>query len=64
MASGLVTGIIFFVITLFALAGLFRSIKRGNLFGGGYSFIVLAVFGWFSVMTIYAAVWGGGAVSE
>lgn len=59
----MVTGIIFLVIALFAVAGCIRSLKSRNFFGGGYAFITLAVFGWFSVMTIYAAVWGGGAVS-
>lgn len=59
----MVTGIIFLAIALLAVAGCIRCIKKRNFFGGGYAFITLAVFGWFSVMTIYAAGWGGGAVS-
>jgi hypothetical protein len=57
------TGFIFLVIALFAVAGCIREFKRRNMFGGIYSLLVLACFGWFSVMTIYAAIWGSGAVS-
>lgn len=56
-------GIIFLVVALFALVGCIRQIKIRNFFGGGYAFLTLAVFGWFSIMTLYAAIWGGGAVS-
>ncbi|HET7628462.1 MAG TPA: DUF2759 domain-containing protein [Bacillales bacterium] len=56
-------GFIFLVITIFALFGTVREFKRRNLFGGGYALLSFLVFGWFSVMSIYASIWGNGAVS-
>lgn len=42
-----------FLITLFSLWGLIRTIKEKNLFGAGFSFIAFALFGWFTTMSIY-----------
>lgn len=56
-------GIIFLVITIFAIAGCINQFKKRNFFGSGYALLTLLVFGWFGVMSVYAAIWGGGAVS-
>ncbi|MFC4617990.1 DUF2759 domain-containing protein [Camelliibacillus cellulosilyticus] len=54
------TGIIFLLIAILCLIGIFRSIKRRNLFGAVYAFIAFAVLGWFSVMTIWGVLHGHG----
>lgn len=56
-------GIISVFIAVFAIVGAVRQLKIKNLIGGGFGFVTFVVFGWFSVMTIYAAVWGSGATS-
>lgn len=56
-------GVIFLVITLFAIWGCIRQLRQKNLFGSGYAFLCFLAFGWFGVMSVYAAIWGGGAVS-
>jgi hypothetical protein len=45
--------IIFLFVTLFAAAGFVRELKNRNIMGSGFAFLTVAVFGWFSVMTIY-----------
>lgn len=40
-------------ISLFCLWGLLRTVKEKNLLGAGFSFISLAIFGWFTTMSIY-----------
>ncbi|WP_409297693.1 DUF2759 domain-containing protein [Peribacillus sp. SCS-26] len=44
--------IIFALVTLFALFGLFSSFKSKNLLGIIFAGGSLAVFGWFTVMTV------------
>lgn len=56
-------GFICLVITLFALAGVIRELRKRNFFASGYAFISMLVFGWFSIMTLYAAFFGSGAMS-
>ncbi|WP_257345832.1 DUF2759 domain-containing protein [Pseudalkalibacillus decolorationis] len=56
--------IIFGLVTLFALAGCIREVKKKNMFSFGFAFLTLAVFGWFTVMTVIDTLgtggWGGG----
>ncbi|HEX7063466.1 MAG TPA: DUF2759 family protein [Bacillales bacterium] len=54
---------IFLVITIFAIIGAFRGFKARNFFGGGFAVLTVLFFGWFSIMSLYAVFWGGGAVS-
>lgn len=48
----MVFGIITLLITIFCVLGLITSIKNKNYFAVGYAAIAIAVFGWFSIMTI------------
>lgn len=52
--------IIFSLVTLFALAGVIRQFKSRNVLGIAFSLITVAVFGWFSFMTIYSSLFGSG----
>ncbi|MCF6408457.1 DUF2759 domain-containing protein [Pseudalkalibacillus salsuginis] len=56
--------IIFGLVTLFAIWALFREFKRKNIFALGFAFLTVAVFGWFTVMTVidifHTGGWGGG----
>ncbi|MGM7701966.1 DUF2759 domain-containing protein [Pseudalkalibacillus sp. Hm43] len=56
--------IIFGLVTLFALWAVFRELKRKNVFALGFAFLTLAVFGWFTVMTVidlfHTGGWGAG----
>ncbi|WEG14278.1 DUF2759 family protein [Pullulanibacillus sp. KACC 23026] len=56
----MVTGILFLLIALLCLAGIFREAKRRNIFGAVYAFIAFAVLGYFSIMTIIDVLNGGG----
>ncbi|MBU9724204.1 MULTISPECIES: DUF2759 domain-containing protein [Bacillaceae] len=49
----MVLGIITLLISILAAVGLFRELKKKNFFAVGFAFITVAVFGWFSVMTIW-----------
>jgi hypothetical protein len=40
-------------ITLLCLLGLIKTLASKNAFGAGFSFVAFAVFGWFTVMSIY-----------
>ncbi|WP_081792096.1 DUF2759 family protein [Caldalkalibacillus mannanilyticus] len=42
-------------ITLLCLYGLIRTLSVKNFFGAGFSLISLAVFGWFTVMSLIEA---------
>ncbi|MBD1378877.1 DUF2759 domain-containing protein [Metabacillus arenae] len=44
--------IIFGLVTLLAVYAVYRTIKDKNLLGFAFAFGTLAVFGWFTVMTI------------
>ncbi|WP_069187708.1 DUF2759 domain-containing protein [Alkalihalobacillus pseudalcaliphilus] len=46
-------GILFLLVAILCLIGMFREIRRKNFFAVGFAGITLAVFGWFAVMTIY-----------
>jgi hypothetical protein len=56
--------IIFGLVTIFAVLGFFRSLKEKNLFASGFAFLTLAVFGFFTVMTIIDTLKGGGFVGH
>ncbi|CAG9619293.1 DUF2759 domain-containing protein [Sutcliffiella rhizosphaerae] len=44
--------IIFGLVTILSVLGLVRSVKEKNFMGVLFSFGTVAVFGWFTVMTI------------
>nr|WP_239549268.1 DUF2759 domain-containing protein [Scopulibacillus daqui] len=48
------------LIAILCLIGAIRAFKSRNFFGAGYAVITLAVFGWFSIMTIIDVLNGGG----
>lgn len=48
----MIFGIITLLITILSLLGLIKSLKSKNFFAVGFAFIAVAVFGWFSVMTL------------
>ena len=54
----MVTGIITLLVAILSLFGMLREFKRKNLFGAAFGFLSLAVFGWFSVMTITSILFG------
>ncbi|WP_243290548.1 DUF2759 domain-containing protein [Bacillus sp. FJAT-47783] len=43
--------IIFTLVTLLGVVGMFRTIKEKNVLGLLFAFGTVAVFGWFTVMT-------------
>lgn len=53
-------GIMFFLVAILCLIGAIREISKRNFFGAIYAIITLAVFGWFSIMTIIDVLHGGG----
>jgi hypothetical protein len=55
--------IIFGLVTLFALWAVFRELKKKNVFALGFAFLTLAVFGWFTVMTVIDLFHTGGWVA-
>jgi hypothetical protein len=46
------TVVIFGLVTILAIFGLLRSLKDKNFLGAFFAFGTLAVFGWFTVMTV------------
>ncbi|UTR14446.1 DUF2759 domain-containing protein [Salipaludibacillus sp. LMS25] len=57
----MIMGIITLLITIFALIGGYRELKRKNFFAVGFAAISVAVFGWFSIRTLIAFfLYGGG----
>ncbi len=56
----MVIGILFLLVSLLCLAGAIREISKRNFLGALYAVVTLAVFGWFSVMTILDILHGGG----
>lgn len=44
--------IIFSLVTLLGIFGLFRSFKEKNVLGVLFAFGTVAIFGWFTVMTV------------
>lgn len=51
----MVFGIITLLITILCILGLIKSFKNKNFLAVGYAAIAIAVFGWFSIMTIKLA---------
>lgn len=51
--------IVFLIITILAVIGGIREMKRMNLFAVGFSFVTVLVFGFFSVMTLYSLITTG-----
>lgn len=57
----MVFGIITLLITILSGFGIIREFGRKNIFGAGFAFLSFAIFGWFSVMTIFSILTDGGA---
>ncbi|UCZ54565.1 DUF2759 domain-containing protein [Bacillus shivajii] len=53
-------GIITLLITILSAIGLVKELKRKNFFAVGFAAVTIAVFGWFSVMTLYSIIFTGG----
>ncbi|TMW74119.1 DUF2759 domain-containing protein [Alteribacter natronophilus] len=51
------------LITIFSLWGLFREFKKKNFFAVGFAAVTVAVFGWFSVMSLFAYITRGGGAA-
>jgi uncharacterized membrane protein len=56
--------IIFGLVTILALWGVVRELKTKNLMALGFAFITVAVFGWFTVMTVFDIFTGGGSAGH
>ncbi|PBB04701.1 MULTISPECIES: DUF2759 domain-containing protein [Salimicrobium] len=54
----MVTAILFLLVAILCVVAIFREIKTKNFLAVAFSLISAAVFGWFSVMTIYANLFG------
>ncbi|MFD2925966.1 MULTISPECIES: DUF2759 domain-containing protein [Halobacillus] len=54
----MVTAIILFLVTILCVCAVFREIKTKNFFAVLFAAASALVFGWFSVMTIYANLFG------
>ncbi len=54
-------GIIMLLVAILCGLAVFREVRRKNFFGAAYAFLAFAVFGWFSVMTIYSLLTSSGA---
>ncbi|KMJ55964.1 DUF2759 domain-containing protein [Alkalihalophilus sp. As8PL] len=55
--------ITFLLVAILSALGIVREMRRKNFFAVGFAALSLAVFGWFSVMTIISIVTGGGATA-
>jgi hypothetical protein len=55
--------ITFLLVAILSALGIVREMRRKNFFAVGFAALSLAVFGWFSVMTIISIVAGGGATA-
>ncbi|SIS36903.1 DUF2759 domain-containing protein [Salimicrobium flavidum] len=54
----MVTAILLLLVTILCVMAIFREIKTKNFFAVAFSLVSALVFGWFSVMTIYANIFG------
>ncbi|UOQ93731.1 DUF2759 domain-containing protein [Halobacillus shinanisalinarum] len=54
----MVTAIILLLVTILCVCAVFREIKTKNFFAVLFAAASALVFGWFSVMTIYANLFG------
>ncbi|RBW70569.1 DUF2759 domain-containing protein [Bacillus taeanensis] len=52
--------IIFGLVTLLAVFGVFRELRKKNMFAVTFAVLTVAVFGWFTVMTVIDVIFGGG----
>lgn len=43
------------LISILCLLGLLKTLKAKNMFGAGFSFVSLVVFGWFTIMSFIEA---------
>jgi hypothetical protein len=57
----MVLGIITLFVAILSGFGMYGEFRRKNLFGAAFAFLSLAVFGWFSVMTILSPFIGSGS---
>ncbi|WP_147802893.1 DUF2759 family protein [Alkalicoccus halolimnae] len=53
-------GLITLGVAILSFFGLIVEAKRKNVFGAGFAFLSFAVFGWFSVWTLFAVIFTGG----
>ncbi|RWZ60083.1 DUF2759 family protein [Halobacillus fulvus] len=54
----MVTGIILLLVTILCVIAVFREIKTKNFFAVFFAAISALMFGWFSIMTIIANLFG------
>ncbi|WP_413379760.1 DUF2759 domain-containing protein [Alkalihalobacillus sp. 1P02AB] len=47
------------IVAVICLIAVFRELRRKNFFAVGFAMISCAVFGWFSIMTIWAILFDG-----
>lgn len=57
----MVLGIITLLVAILSGLGILSEFKRKNLFGAAFAFLSFAVFGWFSVMTIFSILTGSAS---
>jgi uncharacterized membrane protein len=57
----MVLGIVTLLVAILSGFGILREFKRKNLFGAAFAFVSFAVFGWFSINTIFSILTGSGA---
>lgn len=55
---------IFGLVTLLALFGFFREIRRKNFLAVVFTVLTVGVFGWFTVNTLISLITGGGGSSH
>ncbi|AOM82640.1 hypothetical protein BBEV_1275 [Salisediminibacterium beveridgei] len=53
-------GILTLLVAIFSVIGGYVELKRKNFFGVGFAAVSVAVFGWFSVMTLFSIIFTGG----
>ncbi|TVP82722.1 MAG: DUF2759 family protein [Alkalicoccus sp.] len=53
-------GLITLGVTILSVFGLITEAKRRNFFGAGFALVSVAVFGWFSLRTLFAVIFTGG----
>ncbi|WP_070120676.1 DUF2759 domain-containing protein [Bacillus marinisedimentorum] len=56
--------IIFGLVTIIALLGFFREIRRKNFLAVVFTVLTVAVFGWFTINTLVSLITSGGGTSH
>ncbi|WP_082233842.1 DUF2759 family protein [Halobacillus massiliensis] len=52
------TAILLLIVTILCIFAVFRELKTKNFFAVAFAGLSALVFGWFSIMTIYANLFG------